>query len=297
MEMTYKLAPKLPFASRLAAALALAAAGVVVQFIASPALGFPLILAGGLAFLANSYTNKPKDLGFEDWRPVTDREIDRIADNLRQSRKIKLPAYFSRGMAIAVAVVCLVIAFFSGVIAEDGTFAMAMLDALAFIGPVLFSGSVSVWVPAELKMKMECLQAVLSQNKPEGISITPYLRFDKNKEGKEIPEDVRLMLEGKRHPDDMVGIQIQAAINSGEHGAVPYLYAVCLTRGKGASFKKLSAMKIDGYEIEWKEPEEYGAVVVRQATSGGGYYTSAEDCARLYQLCLKILDFAAQGAS
>jgi len=36
---------------------------------------------------------------------------------------------------------------------------------------------------------------------------------------------------------------------------------------------------------------------VRQATSGGGYYTSAEDCARLYQLCLKILDFAAQGAS
>lgn len=296
MEMTYKLAPKLPFASRLAAALVLAAAGVAVQFLASPVLGFPLVLAGGLAFLANSYTNKPKDLGFEDWRPVTDREIDRITDNLRQSRKIRLPAYFSRGMAIAVAIVLLAIAFFSGVIAEDGSFSMATLDALAFIGPILFSGSVSVWVPAELKMKMECFQSVLSRPRPEGTTITPYLRFDKNKEGKEIPEDVRLMLEAKRRPEDFVGIQLQAAINSGEHGAVPYLYAVCLTKGKGPSFKKLAAMRIDGYEIEWKEPEEYGAVVVRQETSGGGYFTSGEDCARLYQLCLKILDFSAQGA-
>jgi hypothetical protein len=296
MEMTYKIAPKLPFASRLAAGLVLAVSGIALQFAASGFLGVPLIFAGGLCFLANSFTNKPKDLGFEDWRPVSDREIDRITDNLRQSRKIKLPAYFSRGMAVFITIACLFLSFLSAVFFENGVLALVLIDALAFLGPSLYSGAVSVWVPAQLKMKMECFQAVLSQQRTEGVSITPYLRFDKNKEGKEIPEDVRLMLESKRHAEDLVGIQLQAAINNGEHGAVPYLYAVCLTRGKGPSFKKLSAMNIEGYEIEWKEPEEYGAVVVRQGTQAGGYHTTGEDCARLFKLCLKILDFAGQGS-
>lgn len=295
MEMSYRIAPKLPFPSRLAAALSLTGAGVALQFLASDLPGYALILLGGLAFTAKSFTNKPKDLGYEDWRPVSAAELDRIADNLRRSRKIRLPAFFSKGMAVLITIACLFLAFVSAVFLGNAIMAVALVDALCFLGPSLYSGSIKVWIPAELKMKMECFQAVLSEDRPEGYVITPYLRFDKDKEGQEIPEDVRLMLEAKRLPNDMVGIQLQAAINNGERGAVPYLYAVCLTRGKGPSFGRLSGMSIEGYEVEWKEPDEYGAVVLRQDTGGGGYHTSAEDCRRLYRLCLKIIDYASKG--
>jgi hypothetical protein len=292
MEVSYKIAAKLPFPTRLAIAASLAALGVVAQFTVHSLPGFILFFVSGLMFAAKNFSNKPNDLGLEEWRPVTDKELDRIADNLRQSRKIRLPAYFSQGMAVFVTMVLGILCVFS-LMSENSGMAQLFFDALCFMAPLLFSGSVKVWIPAELKMKMECYQAVLSGDRPEGTVITPYLRFDKDKEGKEIPEDVRFMLEAKRMPNDMVGIQLQAAINSGEHGAVPYLYAVCLTRGKGASFGKLSGMKIDGYEIEWKEPEEYGAVVVRQLTGGGGYHTSPQDCVRLYKVCLKIFSFVA----
>ncbi len=293
MELSYKIAPKLPFVSRLALSLFLALLGIVLQFTVHAFPGHILILAAGILFAASNFSNKPKDLGLEDWRPVTDRELDRIADNLRQSKKIKLPPYFSSGTAIFFFVLCIVLTFL-GFMFDSPSMSQFWFNCLCFIGPVLVSGSVNVWIPAELKMKMECFQAVLSQERAEGLVITPYLRFDKDKEGKEIPEDVRLMLEHKRMANDFVGIQLQAAINNGEHGNVPYLYAVCLTRGKGPSFKKLSGMQIEGFEIEWKEPDEYGAVVVRQQTGGGGYHTTTSDCARLFKLCAKIFSFATE---
>jgi hypothetical protein len=291
MEMTYVVSPKLGLPSRLILGLGLAVAGIAVQFLLpSPGwlLGCALVLGGGLLFSAKGFTNKPADLGFEEWRPVTTAEIDRIADNLRNSTKIRLPLLLSRGGAILVTIACAALALFFGL--GSTPLGIAMADALLLVAIPLFSGSIQVWIPKELKMKMECMQAVLSCELPAGTTLTPYLRFDKDKAGKEIPEDVRLMVESREKREDVVGVQLQAAINNGENGAVPYLYAVALTKGKGPSFLKLSKMKVEGYEVEFKEPEEYGAVVVRQVTGAGGYRTTVQDCKRLFALCLKILD-------
>jgi hypothetical protein len=289
MEMTYVVSPAMRLPARLILSLGLAAGGVILQFL-QPfwLLGCILVLGGGLLFSSKGFTNKPKDQGLEEWRPVSDAELDRIADNLRKSSKIRLPFYLSRGGAVLVTLLCGGLAIGSGVFGNQ-TMMIAWADALCLLGLPLFSGSIQVWIPAELKMKMECMQAVLSAQRPEGVKITPYLRFDKDQEGKAVPEDVRLMLEPKRHPEDLVGIQLQAAINNGANGAVPYLYAVALTRGGGPSFRRLAAMKVEGYEVEHEEPGEYGAVVIRQDTGGGGYHTTRQDCQRLLGLCLKIL--------
>jgi hypothetical protein len=99
------------------------------------------------------------------------------------------------------------------------------------------------------------------------------------------------MYELKRPPADLVGIQVQASINNGPNGAVPYMYAVVLTKGKsGSSFKIAERAKVRGYEIEPGGDEEYGTVVIRQKTGGSGYETTPKECVRLREICMKLLE-------
>ena len=44
------------------------------------------------------------------------------------------------------------------------------------------------------------------------------------------------MVEPRRKPADFLGAQFQVAVNNGPNGAVPYLYAVFLCRGKGPTY-------------------------------------------------------------
>ena len=98
------------------------------------------------------------------------------------------------------------------------------------------------------------------------------------------------MYELKRPSSDLVGIQVQASINNGPDGDVPYMYAVVLTKGKsGPSFKAAERVKPKGYEVEPGGDEEYGTVVIRQKTGGSGYETSPEECVQLREICLKLL--------
>ena len=84
--------------------------------------------------------------------------------------------------------------------------------------------------------------------------------------------------------------QVQAAINNGPNGPVPYLYAVVLTRGKdGPAHGAAARLRLKGYEVEAGGDKEYGTVVIRQKTSGGGYHTTPDDCSELASLCYRFL--------
>jgi hypothetical protein len=156
---------------------------------------------------------------------------------------------------------------------------------------------VRLWTPAELKMKMDAFRAVVSAAEKADASlklvVTPYLRLDKDKEGRQIPEDVRLLIEPRRKPEDFMGVQFQVAVNNGPNGAVPYLYAVFLCKGKGRSLSRFSSIRAEGFEVEPGADGEYGFVVVRQETSHGGYHTSPEDCNRLVEVVAEALAGAA----
>lgn len=261
-----------------------AAAGIAVQ-LAFPALFVPgtLLLAASLVPLAaKPWTNKPKDQGEEDWQPAGVAEVDRIADAFRASRKLKLPFWYRPGSGIPATIALGIAAFF--LLPIDRRLSVLAFDAALALWPALHFLRIRIWIPGDFEMVVKCVQAALSVDLPDGIVATPYLRLDRDDAGLRVPEDARILVEPRRKPDDLVGVQLQAAINTGPNGKVPYLYAVVLTRGKGPSWSEAAAFRKRGYEVEPGGDDEYGTVVVRQATGGGGYQTTPDECRNLMEI-------------
>jgi hypothetical protein len=195
------------------------------------------------------------------------------------------------GGTVGMILLALAVAAIAGIsLTFNPRLSLALADGLLFAVPAMFFGRIKAFVPRELSLKMPCFQAIFGEKIPEHIAVTPYLRFDKDKDGRDVPEDIRLMIEPRRKPEDFVGVQMQAALNKGPNGEVPYLYAVMLTKGRGETYRRLKNLSADGYEIEPGGDEEYGSIVVRQETSGTGYATKPSDCVRLYDLVCSILE-------
>jgi hypothetical protein len=258
------------------------------------------MIAGILPILAKNYSNKPLDLGFEDWKPVTGKEFERLIRNFKAMKSAKLPFYFRRGtrgcffsLLIIAAMGCLFLSF----LFETVLPIVLLIDVAILFFPVFATGSIQLFSPHELRMKLDRFKAVLNLGKrPQGsLILTPYFRFDKDKEGRLIPEDIRMMVEPRRKPADFVGVQIQVSINNGPGGAVPYMYAVFLTKGNGQSYTALEAMhwrmepwrknmRIRNVVCEPGSGGEYAYLVIRQDTENGGYHTTDDECVALFNL-------------
>ncbi len=277
--------------SRLVLAGGLWAIGVAFQLAVSLFLGTLFILAGWIPLFLRRVSNRPKDQGLEDWRAVSPVEVNRLLDTFSKARKMrrKLGSRSAfRVLSIVVGGVSLL--FLLTVLRGEPAVALVVGDTALFLVPALFFGRVRVFVPQLINQKLVCFQALLKEPVPEGFLLTPYLRFDKDEEGRDVPEDLRFLLEKKRKNDDLVGVQFQITINKGPNGSVPYMYSVVLTRGrKGQVYKTLRGVAVRGFEVEEGGDEEYGTVVIRQRTSGGGYQTTPEQCRRLFEVIMEIL--------
>lgn len=282
---------KLSFGARLAAAGTLYAAGIGIQLLLKPAaiVGLVPIVMGWFVLAVKPTTNKPRDRGLEEWRPVSDAEITRIADNLKESKRLRRSLAGPTVLKVMALVALGIAALWAG--DYSGTLSLVFFDLALFSVPGLFFGAIRVHVPAELDLKLSGFLRIMNAGRGTDRALTPYLRFDKDEEDRDIPEDMRFMLEPKRKPADLVGVQIQSSINDGENGKVPYMYAVVLTKGKqGPAYAAFSRMSANGYVVDPGGDDEYGTVVVRQETGGGGYHTTDDDCESLYGLMNKALD-------
>jgi hypothetical protein len=292
MEMKFAI-PKPVFPVRLAVFAVFAAAGFALQIVIPGGYGFVpgiVVMVPGLVFLwAKNFKNKPMDIGQEDWQPASIREFDRIKSNLQLTRNKTFAVIYRPGFGTTMAILLIVVAFVLRGNHRVG--AVVCIDALVLLIPFLFTGLISLWTPQELAFRMRVFEPILSSEQAEGgdIIITPYLRLDKDKEGHQVPEDVRLMVEPRRKPADFLGVQMQVAVNKGPNGNVPYMYSVFLCKGTGATYKAISAMRFAGYEKEPGGDKEYGYVVVRQKTSGTGYHTTDADVHRLYDMVKQTL--------
>ncbi|SLM18072.1 membrane hypothetical protein [uncultured spirochete] len=250
-------------------------------------IGTLLLLLPLFLLSAKPWTNKPKDIGEEDWQPVTDAELDRIADAFKSTRHIHLPLWYRPGFGVPFTILLAILAVaFGSALTLPGLLAT---DALILLWPALNFLKIRLWVPREFEMVMRALQAARSVSLPPDIVCTPYLRLDRDEQGLRIPENARLMLEPRQKPEDLVGVQMQVAINKGPNGTVPYLYAVALTHGQGATWKKACGFRAPGYVIEPGGDASYGTVVIRQHTDNGGYQTSPQDCSRLVETAIALL--------
>ncbi len=286
MEMNWVI-KGLPLPVRLVLFALLAAAGAAVQFLLPSGggtfLGILVMVPAILLVWSKNFRNKPMDLGFEDWQPVTPAEFNRIKANFAASRQRHYSALHKPGLGIFFILACLALSFVARTGFESRLVGVALLDAAVLLVPFTFGGNVYLWSPRELALKMGTFDTVIAEGGDGAeIIVTPYLRLDKDKEGRQIPEDVRLMVEPRRKPTDFLGVQFQVALNNGPNGTVPYLYAVFLCRGKGPSYQAVSAMSFPGWIREPGGDKDYGYVVVRQKTSGSGYHTTETDCRRLF---------------
>lgn len=252
-----------------------------------------LLVGVGLAFVSwfllflKPLTNRPSDKGFEEWRAVEESEVIKVLDNVNQSKQMKKKLEGSTGFKILV-FIGLLIGFIINFV-EDNYKAVFFLDALLFFFPGLFFGQAKIFIPLTFQLKLSGFLSIMNIKLPPNFRLTPYLRFDKDKDNLDVPEDIRFMLELKRKPEDLIGVQFQMAINNGANGAVPYLYAVILTKGKGATHKTLSQINISGYHVEVGGDDEYGTVVIRQFTKGTGYHTKNEHCINLFESIIENL--------
>jgi hypothetical protein len=292
MQVSYMI-PKMPLPARLVVFAGFAALGAAVQVIVGSYGVIPgaMLMIPGIIFVwARNYRNKPVDLGFEDWKPASAAEFDRVKTNIAMTREKKYSVIYRTGFGVFILVTLVTLAFFFFV-TDLNLLALLFFDAVILLLPFLLSGNVKLWTPKELAFKMHGLEVIVKNEPTEGgdIIITPYLRLDKDKEGRQIPEDIRLMVEPRRKPADFLGVQFQVAINNGPNGAVPYMYAVFLCKGKGETYQKLSAQDFRGFIHEPGGDKEYGYIVVRQKTSGTGYHTTDADITRLYALVKKEL--------
>jgi|GEM_PF-301969 len=313
---------ELSLSSRLLAAGAVYLAGLALAIALGSArwLGLAVAALGWAPLMLKAATNCPEDQGFEEWRPVPMEEIDRLDDGIREARKLRsevsrfsaepeaeakvalgsarsrksLSTLLGIGVFLVVSAVMFTSALDVAPTFDAGALFLGFAALLVLFVPALFFGRVKVFSPPEIAMKMPCFRAMLGEKLPAEISIAPYVRFDKDKNGADVPEDLRFLYELKRPPADLVGVQVQAAINRGPDGDVPYMYAVVLTEGNsGPSYKAAVGYRRSGYEVEAGGDDRYGSVVVRQETSGGGYATTPDDCRALLGICVDILKLVA----
>jgi len=211
----------------------------------------------------------------------------KIADYLTQSKKLQRSLSGPQGLKVFFLIIVGLPSFF---LAYEDPHAVVVFDALLFLIPGLFFGGVKLFIPPTFLRKLPGFMAIMDTPRDKDLVLTPYLRFDKDKEKRDIPEDLRFMLEPRRKPSDLIGIQLQMTINNGQNGPVPYLYAVALTKGKtGVAYKTFSSLNFAGFHVEPGGDDEYGTVVVRQHTTGGGYHTTNAHCVKLYTLMIETL--------
>jgi hypothetical protein len=288
----------LGFGARFAVSALCYAAAVALQIMLPAGLVFRFLVlvlcALPLLFLkAKNFSNRPEDLGREEWKPVTMKEIDRLANRMRTVKLVKVGAFYGKSFALAGLVFLPFTAILLSTLFGSGVFFFAEL--VLFFLPLLWFARVDKWYPVELSDKLRALASVLEYPAGSSYKIVPMLRFDEDKLGRKIPEDIKVMVELRQKPpkktDELVGVQFQAAINSGPNGKVPYVYAVFITRGSGPVWKALSQTRFFRWITEADSEEEFGTVVLRLNTEsrGDGYHTKSHDIEELTGHVFKVL--------
>ena len=254
-----------------------------------------LVLLGPPLWLLAAQNFSSRSTGKEDWQNVSMKEVDRLASRIRKVRQARIPPWYGVHLGIITTLLggfTLIVA--GGLAGTEGIFLLTALYLIFF--PWLWFARINKWYPQDLARKLNTFAPVLNclletpdkKGGPwDGFKIRPMFRFDKDQDGRKIPEDIRVMLGPPQNRAlgvlaELVGVQFQLSFNQGPNGKVPYMYAVFITMGKGTLWQRLGAMNYPGYVVEKDSSTgegEYSAVVLRLNTKSrsDGYHSREED--------------------
>ena len=226
------------------------------------------------------------------WRTVTMTELDRLRNRIGTIQKIKIPLFYYPALGILMTIVSITLLVFAGIFTGAAGFFVILNLYLGFF-PFMWFAQIEKWVPA-ISAKLDSFAPVLEARLPEKLRISPMLFFDGDG-ADQVPGDIRLML-APEPGDELLGAQFQISYNNGPNGAVPYVYAVFITKGKGKMWQSLKDLRAARYLTEPGSSTEgdtlYGTVVLRQDTNSrsDGYHTNEKDVRELFGLVSGALE-------
>ena len=232
------------------------------------------------------------------WTTVTMTELDRLTDRIAATRKLKIPAFYNYSLGLILTFLSIFLLVPIGaIIGAAGLFAIVDLYLVFF--PFLWFARIEKWSPA-ISGKIDIFRPVLEAELPKTMVLAPMFLFDGDGRD-QMPSDIRLMLApgtlaAQEVRDELLGAQFQITYNKGPNGAVPYMYAVFITRGKGRIWQFLKNIRLIHYVTEPGSSTEgdvvYGTVVLRLDTKSrsDGYHTHESDVRELVDMAVRTLE-------
>jgi hypothetical protein len=277
------LAGDLAYGVRLAIAGVFFAIGACLVFFSTFVVpGLVLVLLGHLPLWVRRQSLAPGGATpkhEEVWVPVEEGWYDRIASQERKAAKWDATPWDmtnALGCSVLFGVIILIAILsilFSQVSVATGV-RLLVFSGCLFL-PAWLSGRRSLWSPSELRIKgraLEQAKTALAAAATRDFELVPMLALREGKRGR-YPVDARLMARPADTGDsEIIGIQIQVALNNVRGRDYPYLYCVVLAQ-PGYDFPRIAEGRPWVYEYEDKDDVSY--VVVRQyADNSGGWHTT-----------------------
>ncbi|HPX27744.1 MAG TPA: hypothetical protein PLG87_13135, partial [Treponemataceae bacterium] len=159
---------------------ALTAVGILLlQSFYAPVI-ISLILLGYASYLliSSNFTNKPKDIGREDWQMVTMTEIARVQFQIKKMKNAPVPFAYTIGFAVSLTVFFITAAILSFFLLKSTQLVVSIICLYVIFFPFLWSARVDRWYPSALAAKLAEFDQILQFPYPKTIKIVPYLRFD-----------------------------------------------------------------------------------------------------------------------
>ncbi|QDU58796.1 hypothetical protein [Aeoliella mucimassa] len=319
--LQFYLMSQINYNQRLLWAAGIIAAGLLMQM-CWPAdslesvlvITLPMLLFGTLMLLVRGYDLKPRyNVRFGTWEKTTREQF--TTARLLQSNVSSWDQAFvditsplgAFGLAITGGAVLLAVA---AVAADRSTSMWAPvigLDAAVLLLPHWFVGTKRGWRPVSLNQEIQALETALRAIEPyedPPCQIQPMFQLAGKGETK-TPIGARVFIRFPDGPEDLLGVQLQVAINDVQGTKYPYLYAVIVAKKSFGLLgqplrecqvrmnpkKKRQTGLLDWLSggtpvgrmtVEGKSEDDVDVIVIRQhTTKKSGYHTSDATVARI----------------